>query len=565
VNRCVKTLGAELSGFGVTRGDIFGGITAGIVALPLCLAFGVASGLGPAAGLYGGIVLGIVAAVAGGTPVQISGPTAPMTLIAASVVAANTSSNGEVQLAPVVGIFCLAGALQVLFGIARLGNYIRFLPYPAISGLMTGIGIIIIIQQVFPIMGLQSPSSNPVDILKSLGALAHGARLDAFLLAAASIAISFLLPRLFSAVPPSLVALILLTATAMAFGLSAPTIGDIPKGLPDFVLPSLSFADLKFTLIAAIQLAFLGAIDALTTSLAADNMTRTHHDSNRELIGQGVGNVGAALFGGIPGAGAFMRTAINVRAGGRHRSSGVIHGLFLLAVLLGLSGIVRYIPHAVLSGILVSAGLSIIDYRSFAHLFRAPRGDAWVLLIVVVLTIFTDLITAVGTGAVLSSLIFMIKISGTIEQNTTLSLIGDDLWQDELEIPDELKQRLLIKHVNGPLFFGFVYAFRRIAERAADGKMLVLRMERVTYMDQSGIYALQDVLIDLEAAGLKVFVVGLPRDQVDQLRAIHVVPTLLSEENIFQNFDSFKQRLPAIVEELGHAVTLESGPASPLP
>ncbi|UWU77987.1 SulP family inorganic anion transporter [Bradyrhizobium huanghuaihaiense] len=542
-----------MSGFAVTRGDIFGGITAGIVALPLCLAFGVASGLGPAAGLYGGIILGIVAAVVGGTPVQISGPTAPMTLIAASIVAANTSSDGTLQLAPVVGIFCLAGALQVAFGVARLGNYIRFLPYPAISGLMTGIGIIIIIQQIFPIAGLQSPSSSPAEILKSLGALTQGARLDAVLLAAATVAISFLLPRFFSAVPPSLVALILLTGLAVALGLSAPTIGDIPKGLPDFVLPQLKIADLRFVFVTAFQLAFLGAIDALTTSLAADNMTRTHHDSNRELIGQGAGNIGAALFGGIPGAGAFMRTAINVRAGGRHRSSGVIHGLFLLAVLLGLSSVVRYIPHAVLSGILVSAGLSIIDYRSLGHLFRAPRGDTWTMLIVVVLTIFTDLITAVGTGAVLASLIFMTKIARTMEQSTTLTLVEDELWQDELEIPDALKQGLLIKHVNGPLFFGFVYAFRRIAERAADGKMLVLRMERVTYMDQSGIYALQDVLVDLEAAGLKVFLVGLPRDQIDQLKALHIVPDLLSEEDIFQNFESFKQRLPAIVQELSRA------------
>ena len=542
-----------LSAFAVTRGDIFGGLTAGIVALPLCIAFGVASGLGPAAGLYGGIILGIVAAVVGGTPVQISGPTAPMTLIAASIVAANTPSNGQMQLGPIVGVFCLAGALQVLFGVARLGNYIRFLPYPAISGLMTGIGSIIIIQQIFPIAGLQSPSSSPAEILKSLGALTQGARLDAFLLAAATIAISFVLPRFFSAVPPSLVALILLTSLALAFGLSAPTIGDIPKGLPDFVLPQLNLADLKFAVVTAFQLAFLGAIDALTTSLAADNMTRTHHDSNRELIGQGAGNIGAALFGGIPGAGAFMRTAINVRAGGRHRSSGVIHGLFLLAVLLGLSSVVRYIPHAVLSGILVSAGLGIIDYRSLGHLFRAPRGDTWIMLIVVVLTVFTDLITAIGTGAVLASLIFMTKIARAMEQGTTLTLIEDELWQDEVEIPDGLKQRLLIKHVNGPLFFGFVYAFRRIAERATDGKMLVLRMERVTYMDQSGIYALGDVLVDLEAAGLKVFVVGLARDQIDQLEAMHIIPDLLSEESIFPSFDSFKQRLPAIVEELSRA------------
>jgi SulP family sulfate permease len=476
-----------------------------------------------------------------------------MTLIAASIVAANTSSGGQVQLAAVVGIFCLAGALQILFGVARLGNYIRFLPYPAISGLMTGIGIIIIIQQIFPMVGLQSPSSSPAEILKSLGALAHGARLDAFLLAAATIAISFVLPRFFSAVPPSLVALILLTGIAVAFGLAAPTIGDIPRGLPDFVLPQLDIANLKFVLVTAFQLAFLGAIDALTTSLAADNMTRTHHDSNRELIGQGAGNIGAALFGGIPGAGAFMRTAINVRAGGRHRSSGVIHGLFLLAVLLGLSSVVRYIPHAVLSGILVSAGLSIIDYRSFRHLSRVPRSDVLVMAIVVALTIFTDLITAVGTGAVLASLIFMTKIARVMEQNTTLTLVEDEPWQDEREIPDALRQRLLIKHVNGPLFFGFVYGFRRIAERATGAKLLVLRMERVTYMDQSGIYALQEVLVDLEAAGLKVLVVGLPRDQIEQLEAMHIVPDLVPEDSIFEDFDSFRQRLPAMVAELDHA------------
>jgi SulP family sulfate permease len=259
----------------------------------------------------------------------------------------------------------------------------------------------------------------------------------------------------------------------------------------------------------------------------------------------------AALFGGIPGAGAFMRTAINIRAGGRHRSSGVIHGLFLLAVLLGLSSVVRYIPHAVLAGILISAGLSIIDYRSLAHFSSAPRADIILMLLVVVLTIVTDLITAVGIGMVIASLIFMASIAGIMEQRTKLTLVEDEPWADEIEIPEELRNRLLIKHVDGPLFFGFAQVLRKVSSQVADGKMLVLRMERVSYMDQSGIYALQDVLVDLEAANLQVFLVGLPQSQIDRLEAMQVVPNLVPRKNVFDKFEAFRRELPGIIEKLG--------------
>jgi SulP family sulfate permease len=539
-----------MSQFAITRGDIFGGLTAGIVALPLCLAFGVASGLGAAAGLYGGIILGIVASLLGGTPAQISGPTAPMTLVAAGVVAANTLATGEVNISNVFAVFVLAGALQAVFGIARLGRYVRFLPYPVISGLMTGIGIIIIIQQIFPVAGLDSPSSNPVAILRSLGTLQHGVHPGAVSLAAATVALAFLLPRVISAVPPSLIALVALTIIATVFGISAPTIGDIPGGLPHFIIPTFDFADPKLIITAAFQLAFLGSIDALTTSLVADNITRTHHDSNRELVGQGVGNMAAALFGGLPGAGAFMRTAINIKAGGRHRSSGVIHGLLLLAVLLGLSGVVQYIPHAVLAGILISAGLSIIDYRSFAHFATAPRADIALMLLVVTLTIFTDLITAVGIGVIAASLIFMASIAAIMEQRTKLTLMEDEPWADEIEIPEDLRNRLLIKHVDGPLFFGFAQALRKVSSQVADRKMLILRMEQVAYLDQSGIYALQDVLIDLETAKLRVLLVGLPQTQLDRLEAMQVVPTLMPRENVFGTFEEFRRKLPGIIGTL---------------
>jgi SulP family sulfate permease len=246
-----------------------------------------------------------------------------------------------------------------------------------------------------------------------------------------------------------------------------------------------------------------------------------------------------------------MRTAINIRAGGRHRSSGVIHGLFLLAVLLGLSSVVRYIPHAVLAGILISAGLSIIDYRSLSHLLSAPRADIGLMLLVVVLTILTDLITAVGIGMVVASLIFMASIAGIMERRTKLTLVEDEPWADEIEIPQELRKRLLIKHVDGPLFFGFAQVLRKISSQMADVKMLVLRMERVSYMDQSGIYALQDVLVDLETANLQVFLVGLHQNQIDRLEAMQVVPNLVSRKNIFDKFEAFRHELPGIIAKLG--------------
>jgi SulP family sulfate permease len=537
----------------VRRGDVFGGLTAGIVALPLCLAFGVASGLGAAAGLYGAMTLGILAALFGGTPVQISGPTAPMTLVSAGVVAANMLPSGEINLPVVFGTFVLAGALQALCGIMRLGQYIRFLPYPVISGLMTGVGIIILVQQIFPLAGLSAPASDPLTILRSLPQLVGHVQWGAVLLAAATIALLYGLPRFVKVLPPSLFALVGLTLAAVLFGINAPTIGKIAGGLPGLIVPSFDLAHLRHVIVPAVQLAILGSIDSLTTSLVADNLTKTHHNSDRELIGQGIGNMGAALLGGLPGAGAFVRTAVNIKAGGRNRSSGVIHGLFLIAVLLGLSNFVQYIPHAVLAGILVGAGLGIIDYRSLSHLSTTPRSDVIMMLIVLFLTVFSDLITAVGVGMIFAAFVFMAKMSEITEKGTRLSLISDEPWADELTIPAESRDELLIKHVDGPLFFGFVHAFRAAASRTLQGKLLVLRMDRVSYVDQSGLYALQDVLVDLKNAGVRVVLVGFAQDVRERLEAQMVIPDLVPSKDVFDSFASFRAALPAILGEFSEA------------
>jgi SulP family sulfate permease len=540
-----------------SRGDVFGGISAGIVALPLCLAFGSLSGLGPEAGLYGAIAAGILAAIFGGSSVLVTGPTNPMTLVAATVVAANLLPTGEANISVVVTAFLLAGVLQVLMGVLRLGGFIRYVPYPVISGFMSGIGVIIIIQQLYPIVGAAAPSSDAVKILRSLPTLSGAIVWPVALLGVATFAIIQILPRLTRKIPASLVALIVVTACAVAFGINAPRIGTIPAGLPALVIPKLTFDQGAIIVTAAIELALLGAIDSLLSALLADSLTKSHHDSNRELIGQGIGNIGAALVGGLPGAGANIRTIVNIEAGGKTRLSGVVHGLFLLAVLLGLSKLVQYIPNAVLAGILVGAGLGCIDFRGLSHLGKVPRSDAAVLLIVLGLTVFSGLIVAVAVGLVIASFIFMKKVADISERQTAISPLADEPWADEIGIPAEYRDRLLVKHVEGPLFFGFARGFLNIAARAAGGRLLVLRMDRVSLMDQSGAYALQDALVDLKSSGMRIVLVGLPVAQRDILEAIHVIPDLVSTEDLFANFAELKAALPKMLTEI---VAAEQGP-----
>ena len=535
----------------IVRGDFFGGVSAGVVALPLALAFGVASGLGPVAGLYGAIATGIVAAVFGGTPVQITGPTGPMTLVVAGIVATNTLPSGAVNLPDVVAAVVLAGLLQIALGLFRIGAYIRYVPYPVISGFMTGIGVIIIVQQLFPMLGAESPSSQPLAILSQLQLLGGNIKLPAVVLSGLTIATVFILPRFTKAVPASLVALVALTALAMLLALEVSVIGKIPSGLPSVVMPSFDFQRLPPLLAAAIQLAFLGAIDSLLTSLVADNLTRTQHDSNRELVGQGLGNIAAGLIGGIPGAGATMRTVLNVEAGGRSRLSGVIHGLFLAAVLLGLSGLVQHVPHPVLAGLLVAVGIGIIDYRGISHLLKVPRSDAFLMLFVLVLTVCTNLIIAVAAGLIVASFVFMKKVSDITERQTTLTPVSDEPWADELGIPDTIRNKLFIKHVDGPLFFGFASQFRDIARQAAaQSRLLVLRMDRISYMDQTGVYALRDALRRLNAAGVHVLVVGVSVAHLDLLEKLRVIPVVVPKSDVFSDFDGLKKAVGGRIEEM---------------
>ena len=542
------------------RGDLFGGLAAGVVALPLALAFGVASGLGPAAGLYGAIALGIIAALLGGTPVQISGPTGPMTLVVTSLVAAHTLPSGAVDLRSLVGVLVLAGLVQVGLGMARLGAYIRYVPYPVISGFMTGIGVIIILQQLFPLLGVVPPASDPLSIVRQLYLIGGNVRWPAVVLSVATVAMVYVFPRLTKVVPASLVALVTLTAVSFALKFDVPVIGEIPSGFPKVLLPSFDLRAVPAMVVPAFELALLGAIDSLLTSLVADNVTRSQHDSNRELVGQGVGNMVAGLLGGLPGAGATMRTVVNVNAGGKTRLSGVVHGLFLVAVLLGLSGLVQYVPRAVLAGLLVTVGIAIIDTRGFAHLRQAPRADAFMMLLVLVLTVFADLIVAVIVGLIIASFVLVKKVSDVAAQQTVLTPVADEPWADELSIPEPIRSKVLIKHVEGPLFFGFANQFRNISRQAELAKLVVLRMDRISYMDQTGAYALEDAVGRLSEAGVRVLLVGLPILQVDLLERLRLIPAVVPKSDVFADFEALKKVLPGQVDALmGRVASQASG------
>ena len=259
----------------------------------------------------------------------------------------------------------------------------------------------------------------------------------------------------------------------------------------------------------------------------------------------------AALVGGLPGAGASIRTIVNIEAGGRTRLSGVIHGLFLLAVLLGLSGVVQHIPNAVLAGILVAAGLSCIDRRGLSHITKVPRADAALMLLVLVLTVFSGVIIAVAVGLIAASFVFMKNVADLSEQQTTIGPMADEPWADELDLSAADRDRLLVKHVEGPLFFGFARGFADIVPLARGGKVLVLRMDRVRFMDQSGAYALQDGLIDLKAAGQRILIIGLPVAELDILKSLHLVPDVVPEEDLFDDFLSLKDALPSVLAETG--------------
>ncbi|MFC4267532.1 SulP family inorganic anion transporter [Polaribacter marinivivus] len=528
------------------KGDITGGLVAGVVALPLALAFGVQSGLGAIAGLYGAIAVGIFAAIFGGTKTQASGPTGPMTVVSAALVASAIDTTGSLQAAMpiIVATFLLGGIFQIVFGFLNIAGYVKYFPYPVVSGFMSGVGLIIIILQLFPFAGLSSAKSTWL-VLQDLPRLFTDFNVNALLLGLLTVIIYYVFPYISKAIPSALVALVVASVASFFLNWDVPLIGEIPSGLPSLQVDGIFSIDASaYSLILeyAIVLAVLGSIDSLLTSVIADNMTKTKHNSNRELIGQGIGNAIAGILGGIPGAGATKGTVININSGGKTRLSGTIHGLFLLAVLLGLSKLAAYIPLSVLAGLLIPIAFKIIDAKGFKHLLVVPKSDAIVLIIVLLITTFGSLIQAVGIGLLLASLLFMKQASDIAEEGLEVGTLagfkGEKPWQDELEFYEKYKDKVYIKHLYGPLFFGFTSHFQEeIKNIPKEVKALIIRMDRVPYIDQSGLYALENAILDLEQRNIMVLLIDVDEQPCDKLKSIDIIPDLIAEDHIFNTVE----------------------------
>ena len=554
------------------KGDIFGGITAGIVALPLALAFGIqafgsiddpsASSMGALAGLVGATMLGFFASLFGGTHSQISGPTGPMTVITASLISgvwtAHQSLSAVLISMSMAGLFC--GLFQILFGVIKIGKYVRYIPYPVLSGFMSGIGVIIILQQLYALAGLKSPVLTIDMITEMPERLQGGVSFIALLLGLGTIAIIWLMPKLTKKVPATLVALIVMTVVSLFFEMEDRLlIGAIPGGLPMpfFANASISLAGIdwyetmKVAVVPGLTLAGLGSIDTLLTSVVADNITKTHHNSNQELIGQGIGNMLGGLFCGIGGAGATMRTVVNVKSGGRTKISGMVHSLFLLAILLGLGGLVRYVPLSVLAGILITVGWGIIDFKGFRDLLKIPKADASVLLIVFGLTVLVDLLTAVGIGMVIACVLFMKRASDLVEGGYSSSIMTnfdkESPWADESGIPESLRHHIYIQRLNGPIFFGTITKFQSVMNDVpADAKIVIIRMKLVSFMDQSGLYAMETAIKEIQSHGTMVLMTIIQPQPMYMLKTMDVIPDLVPEEHTFKTFEDCTEFLKKI-------------------
>ncbi|EKE04239.1 MAG: hypothetical protein ACD_20C00095G0018 [uncultured bacterium] len=528
------------------KGDLFGGVTAGVIALPLALAFGVASGVGAAAGLYGAIIVGLFAAMFGGTKPQISGPTGPITVVVAAIVATNP---GNIKLI-FLTIF-LAGIFQIILGISSVGKLIKYVPYPVISGFMSGIGVIIIMLQINPLLGFDV-QGTPIKTILNLGQSLHSVEFQSLLIGLLTLFIVFFTPaRIRLIVPPALIALVSVTFISVILGLNIKTIGEIPTTIPNINLTFVSIKELAEIIPIAITIAVLGSIDSLLTSLVSDSLTKERHDSNKELIGQGIGNAIAGIFGGLAGAGATMRTVINIKSGGKTKLSGVIHSIFLITILLGLAPLAELIPMAVLAGILIKVGFDIIDYKFIKVLRDAPQHDLWVMMLVFAITVFGDLIFAVGAGIVLSSLLFAVNIAN--QTNVTIEEVDDkETSRSEHSIENRSAFKIRVVDIEGVFFFG---SCSRILTRVDDllgTQYLILNCKSITNMDISAIFALENIIVRMKDNGITVMLIVNNKNITINLLKLGVLK-LISRENIFYSkLDAIKKAQLYIDQKITH-------------
>lgn len=516
---------------GNVGGNIYGGLTASIIALPLALAFGIASGAGPIAGLYGAILLGLFAAVFGGTPTQISGPTGPMTVVMTAMTTDLLARYPEQGLTIAFTVVMLGGALQVLLGAMRLGRFIIMVPYPVISGFMTGIGLIIILLQIGPFLGFES-ASGVTQAVAAIPQQLPRLNVSALVLGATTLAVLFAWRgRLNRLLPAPLLVLVAGTLGLhfLAPGADIARIGEIPSAIPQLVIPDFELDILKDMLVNAVMLALLGSIDSLLTSLVADTVTNTQHDSDRELIGQGIGNVVAGLFGGLPGAGATMRTMVNIRAGGNAPLSGVVHALVLFGIAVGLGSFFEVIPIPLLAGLLLKVGIDIIDWPFLRRVHRLPRFAVFLMLTVLTLTVFVDLITAVVIGIFIKNLV-------TLDQLSTLQLDGVVLSNGKDrhgELPEEEESglqrfdgKVVLLRISGPLSYGVSRALNARLNRFRQFDGAIVDLEAAAFVGLSTTMLIEDFIRTARERNAPVYLVGLSGRSKVELERLGILELL---------------------------------------
>ncbi|MCU0518106.1 MAG: SulP family inorganic anion transporter [Oscillatoria sp. Prado101] len=536
------------------QGDLFGGVTAAIVSLPIALAFGVASGAGPVAGLYGAVCVGFFAALFGGTPTLISEPTGPMTVVMTAIVTSLTAANPDKGLAMAFTVVMLAGIFQIVFGILKLGKYITLMPYSVISGFMSGIGVIMIILQVGPLLG-HKLSGGVLGTLQQLPSALLDIKPAETALGVMTLAILFLMPsKLKRVIPPQLLALV--AATLGSIYLLPPDmaenirrIGEIPMGLPKLQMPVFSLEQTKEIFVDAIMLAMLGCIDTLLTSVIADSLTRYQHDSDKELIGQGIGNLVSGICGGLPGAGATMGTVVNIQTGGRTALSGLTRALILLVVILWAAGLTRDIPMAVLAGIALKVGIDIIDWSFLQRAHKVSLKGALIMYGVIALTVFVDLIAAVGIGVFIANILTIQNLSEVQSKDVKAITDSDDeilLSEEEKQLMERANGRILLFYLSGPMIFGVSKAIAREQAVVENFDVLILDLSEVPLLGVSSALAIENAIKDACDKGRQVFIVGGSGKIMRRLERFQILQLIPPQNVIANRVEALKQAVALI-------------------
>ena len=505
------------------RGDVFGGVTAAVVGLPVALAFGVASGLGALAGIYGAIAVGFFAAVFGGTKSQISGPTGPMA-VAMAVIVTSYANN----LAEAFTVVIMAGLIQILLGVMKIGRFVSFTPYSVISGFMSGIGVIIILLQTLPFLGASVAMGGPMAAVRSWPDVVKDVNVSAFAIAAVTLAVGIVWPaRLRRVLPPTLAALIAGTALGVLWLTDTPVIGNVPTGLPELKLPAISVNLLTSAIQPALTLALLGSIDSLLTSLIADAITRTRHNPDRELIGQGIGNMIAGFIWGLPGAGATLGTVVNIRAGGRTQVSGVLRAAILLALVLGLGKYVEVIPHAVLAGILMKVGWDIIDWRFITRIHRVQREHLLVMVITMGLTVFVDLVTAVVVGLIAAGMAYSRQLERLELDNVVSVPLSDQTFlmvEEDGDDVDEFSARVGLVALRGSFSVASsVKLINAISLDIQEHEIVILDFSGTVSIDDSAALVVEQMIDIAIAEDTECIVMGLTGAPETALLSLNVL------------------------------------------